>query len=140
VAAEGPGAEVQVGVTWRELADGLTTVGEHWTANEWNWACTGAIAASILAPYMTAVGAADVYVSAETIAELESVATDVGLEPIEGGRLHLRPFPTVSVPRLTTVQNGLRLAPWPRVYADLRLTGVRGEEAAEHLREVMRAG
>ncbi|MGD0836257.1 MAG: hypothetical protein ABSB49_06400, partial [Polyangia bacterium] len=27
---------------------------------------------------------------------------------------------------------------WPRVYADLRHTGVRGEEAAEHLREIVR--
>jgi len=33
---------------------------------------------------------------------------------------------------------GIRVVPWPRVYADLRLVGVRGEDAAEHLREVMR--
>ncbi len=28
--------------------------------------------------------------------------------------------------------------PWPRAYADLRKVGVRGEEAAEHLKEVCR--
>lgn len=30
--------------------------------------------------------------------------------------------------------------PWPRVYVDLPAEGVRGEEAAEHLREVMHGG
>jgi hypothetical protein len=34
--------------------------------------------------------------------------------------------------------DGLRVAPWPRVYVDLQRTGVRGEEAAEHLIEVIR--
>jgi hypothetical protein len=140
VAAADPGPEIQIGVIWRDLATGLTAIGEQWRAHAWDWACTGAIAASVLAPYMTAVGTADVYVGAETIAELESIATDSGLEPMEGGRLRLRPFPTVTVPKLSTVRHGLRVAPWPRVYADLRLVGVRGEEAAEHLREVVHAG
>jgi len=30
----------------------------------------------------------------------------------------------------------MRTAPWPRVYADLRRAGVRGEDAAEHLRSI----
>lgn len=140
VAVAAPGPVIQVGVTWRALIDGLTRTGERWTTSEWDWACTGAIAASVLAPHVTAVGGADVYISAETMAELEAAARDVGLEPIEGGRLHLRPFPTVAVPRFTTVREGLRIAPWPRVYADLRPKGVRGEEAAEHLKEVMHGG
>jgi len=38
---------------------------------------------------------------------------------------------------LTIKKEGLVFAPWPRVYTDLRQTGVRGEEAAEHLKEVM---
>lgn len=38
--------------------------------------------------------------------------------------------------RLSTPVGDLRVAPWPRVYADLRVSGVRGEEAAEHLFEV----
>lgn len=48
----------------------------------------------------------------------------------------LRPFPTVAVPRLVQWVGGVAVAPWPRVYADLRPTGVRGEESAEHLAEV----
>jgi hypothetical protein len=59
--------------------------------------------------------------------------------PIEGGRLTLRPFPTVAVRRLAETIDGLRVAPWPRVYVDLLSAGVRGEEAAEHLREVIHA-
>jgi hypothetical protein len=30
--------------------------------------------------------------------------------------------------------------PWPRVYADLRTVGVRGEDVAEHLRQEMQRG
>ncbi len=31
------------------------------------------------------------------------------------------------------VVDGLRVAPWPRLVAELRRSGVRGEEAAEHV-------
>ncbi len=89
---------------------------------------------------MTSIGTADVYLDVDTIAGLEAAAADVGLQPIEGGRLNLRPFPTVTSQRLSSETQGLRVVPWPPVYADLRPIGVRGEEAAEHLREVMRAG
>ncbi len=50
----------------------------------------------------------------------------------------LMPFPTVTTKRLAEKRRGLYIAPWPRVYADLRVAGVRGEEAAEHLREIVR--
>jgi hypothetical protein len=93
------------------------------------------VAAAVLAPYLTSVATAEVYVAADTIAGLEAAAADAGLQPIDGGRLTLRPFPTVTSRRLSSQRERLRLAPWPRVYADLRLVGVRGEEAAEHLRE-----
>lgn len=53
-----------------------------------------------------------------------------------GRRLVLRPFPTLAVPRLAERVQDVVVAPWPRVYADLRPLGVRGEEAAEHLAEV----
>jgi hypothetical protein len=93
----------------------------------------------VLAPYLSTVTSAEVYVDANSIVRLEAVAADAGLRPIEGGRLTLKPFPTIAVSRLIKRLDGLRVAPWPRVYADLRTAGVRGEEAAEHLREVIRA-
>lgn len=140
VADADPPMTVRVGVTWRDPVLGLAKTAERWSRRGHAWACTGAVAASVLAPHLTSVGGADVYVEADTFAALESVARDAGLEPIEGGRLSLRPFPTVAARRMSTKKHGLNVAPWPRVYADLRLVGVRGEEAAEHLLEVMHDG
>jgi hypothetical protein len=140
VAAAHPRLAVQVGVTWRDPVRGLAKTAEHWDTRGRAWACTGAVAASVLASHLTSVGNADLYVDADTFAGIEAVAAEVGLEPIEGGRLSLRPFPTVASRTLSTRHHGLNIAPWPRVYADLRLIGVRGEEAAERLRAVMRAG
>lgn len=140
VAAAGLSPAVQVGVTWRDPVSGLTKAAEHWDNRGQPWACTGAVAASVLAPHLTSLGGIDVYVEANTITGLEAAARAAGLEPIEGGRLTLRSFPTVTSHRLSTREHRLNIAPWPRVYADLRLIGVRGEEAAEHLLEVMHAG
>lgn len=128
---------VQVGMLWRDVITGLSEVGTRWSNEKRSWACTGTVAAAQYAPYLTAVSSAEVYVDADTPAGLEAAALEVDLEPIDGGRLTLRPFPTNTAKKLATVQEGLHVAPWPRVYADLRLSGVRGEEAAEHLREVM---
>jgi hypothetical protein len=102
------------------------------------WVATGAVASVLMAPLLTTVGSATVYLDATTTAALESVARRSELRPIEGGRLTIRPFPTTATRRLAQTIDGVRVAPWPRVYADLRVTGVRGDEAADHLREVMR--
>ena len=139
VGAQPPSISVEVGVAWSDTAAGLEGAGRRWDKADRDWAATGAVAASVLAPYLTTVTTADVYIDARTIAELEAVAADVGFRPIEGGRLTLRPFPTTAVRRLAAAADGLRVAPWPRVYADLLATGVRGEEAAEHLLGVIDA-
>lgn len=135
--AMAPELRMEVGVTWRDLADGLRKAADRWQAEQVDFAVTGALAAEQLAPYLTTVTAAEVYVSVETVVGLEAVAASAGLKPVDGGRLILRPFPTVSANMLATQVDGLRVAPWPRVYVDLLHAGVRGEDAAEHLKEVV---
>lgn len=131
--------ELAVGVLWpaQDAVAGLIEIGRRWDQRKREWAATGAVAAAVLAPYLTTVTMADVYVVADSIAGLQAAAADADLRPIEGGRLVLRPFPTTTTQRLRTQHNGLRAVPWPRVYLDLQRAGVRGEEAAEHLREVL---
>jgi hypothetical protein len=96
------------------------------------------MAASLVAPLLTTVSSADVFVDARTEPALRLVAEAGGREPMAGGRLILRPFPSAGTRHLTTDTDGLRIAPWPRIFADLRHLGVRGEEAAEHLRDLRR--
>lgn len=133
-----PKSRLAVGVTWRDVLDGLRETGRKWDRADVVWAATGTAASLVLAPFLTSTGSAIVYVGTATRAGLQAVAERVGLRPIEGGRLTLMPFPTVTSRLLAERVDGVRVAPWPRVYADLRTTGVRGEEAAEHLREVAR--
>ena len=133
-----PETALTVGVTWRDPATALAETGQRWSNAGISWAATSTVAASLFAPYLTSVATGEVYVDRKTIAGLEEVAAKADLRPIEGGRLILRPFPTVTARLLAVVKSGVSLAPWPRVYADLRVVGVRGEEAAEHLRDVIR--
>jgi hypothetical protein len=127
-----------VGVTWRDPIDGLSEVGTLWDESGISWVATGLVAAAVVAPLVTSVATADVYVVAPSFPELESAAAAAGLKPIEGGRLVLSQLPTPTTLEMATVTDGMRVAPWPRLVADLRRTGVRGEEAAEQVKEVFR--
>lgn len=138
--ARTPALSLRVGTAGRDLIDELASLGKSWDAQGVGWAATGTAAASVLGPYLSEVGGVDVFVDAPTPATLDALAERSGLRPIEGGRVLLRPFPTSVTRRLCGTESGLRVAPWPRVYADLRITGVRGEEAAEHLREIVERG
>jgi hypothetical protein len=129
-----------VGVTWQDLVKGTADLGVRWHKDGVVWAATGAIAASVMAPYLTSFGSGEIYVDVETLSGLEALAVQAELKPTPSGRITLLPFPTIASKRLTTTEAKIRVAPWPRVYADLRQVGVRGEEAAEHLREVLNAG
>ena len=132
-------SSIQVGVTWRDPVETFSEIGALWGSRNVQWACTSELAASVVAPFLSEVSTFDVYVDRKTILELEVVAADAGLRVLDGGRLNLSPFPTTTCNRMSREVGGLRVVPWPRVYADLRQVGVRGEEAAEHLREVMNA-
>lgn len=138
VDAAKPAPTLEVGLQGRDLLETLADVGATWDSAGVAWAATGVAAAAVIAPLLTAISSIEVYVDADTTAGLDARAADAALRPITGGRLTLRPFPTASVSRLAEQRDDLRIAPWPRVYVDLRRAGVRGEEAAEHLREVIR--
>jgi hypothetical protein len=130
---------IRVGVLWRSPDRGVSELRARLDANKLAWSTTGALAADALAPYLTEVDPWEMYVDGSSFAELRQVAREVGLEEAFGGRLLLRPFPTPAIDALSTTVDGQRVAAWPRVFSDLRMIGVRGEEAAEHLREQMTA-
>jgi hypothetical protein len=126
---------IRVGVLWRDPARGASDLGARLAANGIAWSVTGALAADVLAPYLSEVAPLEIYLDAKTVPELRQVARGIGLSEAAGGRLLLRPFPTPARDALSTTVGGQRLAAWPRVFSDLRTIGVRGEEAAEHLLE-----
>jgi hypothetical protein len=128
----------QIGVLWRDPITGTIETGRLWDASGVEWAATSALSASLLAPTQTEVAPFEIYVSGRTPGDLQRAALAAGLQQMRGGRLLLRPFPTSAGTRLSqNIAAGFRSMPWPRVYADLRTSGVRGEDAAEHLREEM---
>lgn len=132
-----PKTMLRVGGLLGDFEYELQAIGHRWTSAGVDWALTGAAASLFIAPVLTSVSTADVFLDARTLAELEASAAVADLRPIEGGRVTLRPFPTVATRRLARDGGRARLAPWPRIYVDLRSIGVRGEEAAEHLREIV---
>ena len=134
--ARSTGTSLRVGLAGRDLMSELASLGERWDADDLAWAATGAAAAAVLGPYLSEVTGLDVFVDASTPATLDAVAHRSG-RPLEGGRLVLRNFPTPVTRRLCGTELGIRGVPWPRAYADLRVAGVRGEEAAEQLRELV---
>lgn len=131
------GLSLEVGVIGRDPVKELVEIGKRWDHENIAWTSTGLIAAEVIAPLITSVSSMEVYVGAKTIVGLEAVAKKAGLLPIRGGRLKLKPFPSVAVRNMSEVVHGISVAPWPRIYADLLSAGVRGEDAAEHLLEVI---
>jgi hypothetical protein len=136
-----PPVTIRAGVLWGNPLTGVIEVGRAWDEAGIGWAVTGALSAAAWAPIMTEVTPMEVYVSGKTPGDLRRVLFAAGLKEMEGGRLILRPFPTPASPSITAeISPGLRSVLWPRAYADLRTAGVRGEDAAEHLRQEMTHG
>lgn len=129
---------LRVGILWRHPIADAIDFGQTMARNNISWAATGALSASLLAPVQTEISPMEIYVQGRTPSDLGLVAYAAGLRAMEGGRLLLRPFPTPAGGKLTQQDaDGFRSMLWPRVYADLRTTGVRGEDAAEHLHQEM---
>ena len=129
---------LRVGILWRHLVADAIDFGQIMARHNISWAATGALSASVLAPVQTEISPVEIYVPGRTPSDFGRVAHAAGLRAIDGGRLLLRPFPTPAGDKLTKEDvHGFRSMLWPRVYADLRTTGVRGEDAAQHLREEM---
>jgi hypothetical protein len=126
---------------WRDPVPDVIEAGQKWQAAGIRWAVTSALSAAVLAPVLTQPVPMEVYVTGRTHGDLRRAAAVAGLHEIDGGRLLLRPFPTPANGAVASqIKPGLTSVLWPRAYADLRTTGVRGEDAAEHLREeVLRA-
>jgi hypothetical protein len=132
---------IRAGVVWRDPLAAVAEIGRRWDETSIEWAVTSALSAAVWAPAMTEIAPMEIYVTGKTPGDLRKAASAAGLQDMEGGRLVLRPFPTPAGARVTTeLKLGLRSVLWPRAYADLRTTGVRGEDAAENLREEMRNG
>jgi hypothetical protein len=133
-----PPTSIPVGVLWRDPVAGVVASGRLWDAAGMDWGATSALSANQLAPSQTEIAPMEIYVPGRTPNDLRRAARAAGLQEMTGGRLVLRPFPTPAGAKLTDRSvEGFRSMLWPRVYADLRTTGVRGEDAAEHLREEM---
>ncbi|WP_152365894.1 hypothetical protein [Microlunatus speluncae] len=132
-----PKAEIHVGLLARDPLAAIAEIGESWRKQKVTWAATSAVAAAALAPFATQVAPLLVYIDADTHPQLVAGAELVNLSPIRGGRLALRPFPTKATAKLSEWRDGLAIVPWARCYADLMTTGVRGEDIATNLRELM---
>jgi hypothetical protein len=127
---------VRAGALWRDPIRGTIEAGKLWTAANVSWAVTSALSAAVLAPFLTEPTPWEIYVSGRTPGDLRRLAGIAGMREMDGGRLILRPYPTPANGEVTMqIEPGLISVLWPRAYSDLRSTGVRGEDAAEHLRE-----
>jgi hypothetical protein len=127
---------LRAGVLWRDPIAGAVEAGRAWMNADISWAVTSAMSAYVMAPVMTEVTPMEIYVTGRTPGDLRRAAAVAGFREIDGGRLVLRPFPTPANGAVTReIRPGLTSVLWPRAYADLRTVGIRGEDAAEHLRE-----
>ena len=112
VAARPSGIKLEIAVSWQDILQGVSKLGHQFDARGVAWAVTGGAAAAVIAPHISSLSRAAIYVDAQSIAELEKLALLSKLRPLEGGRLTLKPFPTGTVERLVDLEaGGLRIAP-----------------------------
>jgi hypothetical protein len=101
------------------------------------WAISGWAGLEAAAPFVTAVPVLHVYIPAEGMATgpLREVMRATGLREVEeGARIEFWAASELAL-ALARETASLPVASAPRLYADLRALGGRGDEAAEHVRE-----
>lgn len=108
------------------------------TLGDFAFGWTGWAAAQQLAPFVTQLPVLHLRIDERyTRRDLAPGLQDAGLTPTDdAGRIELWRTPSNAF-RLTTPSSWGPIVSWPRVYADLRRLGGRGNDAAEHLRDVM---
>jgi hypothetical protein len=76
----------------------IVQAAKAWERAGITWAATGALGASVVAPYLTSVSSAEIYVDGETLNRLNAAASLIDAAPSseKGARLILRPFPTTN--------------------------------------------
>ncbi len=83
-----PTERITVGVTWREAISGTRDLGQQFDDLGINWAATGSVAAALIAPLLTNVTTATIYVNETTIPALAATAARVKLKPKREGASH----------------------------------------------------
>ena len=116
--------------TW--LRDEVTP---HWHGHQ--WALTGAAASDRRAPYLSSIPTIDLYLDARDFVDdgvLDGLLTSVGLRRVDRGA-RVRVFEADRhVLKLATSLNGVPQVSDIRLYGDLLALGLRGPDAADHLR------
>lgn len=104
---------------------------------ETQWALSGWAGLELAAPFVTTVPVIQVAVDADALVDgrLREAMRSLGLREVkEGARIEFLALSAFSL-SLAREFHGLPVVSPPRLYADLRALGGRGEEAAEHLRQ-----
>lgn len=104
---------------------------------ETQWALSGWAGLELAAPFVTTVPVIQVAVDANALVDgqLREAMRSLGLREVkEGARIEFFALSKFSL-SLAREFHGLPVVSAPRLYADLRALGGRGEEAAEHVRQ-----
>jgi hypothetical protein len=104
---------------------------------EMQWALSGWAGLELAAPFVTTVPVIQVAVDANALvdARLREAMRSLGLREVkEGARIEFLALSKFSLSLARKFQ-GLPVVSPPRLYADLRALGGRGEEAADHVRQ-----
>lgn len=112
----------------------ISELGRNLGRNGIDYALTGAAAGSLVAPFITAVSVAEVWVTAT--AAPDHLHGAVGAEPVADGQNIVFLQAKDDTPLAFREQaDGLWVANRFRLYADLRMAPRRGREQADHLRQ-----